>query len=175
MIILVTGVSGTGKTTIGQRLADHYRLPFFDADNFHPVENIKKMSSGTPLNDQDRRPWLDRLAEVLNTSIPTGGAVLACSSLKESYRQLLHINKEVVWIHLKGSKEVIWKRMQARKNHYMKASMLDSQFATWEEPTYGFKLDINQTPDEMVAAAISYIEKLQDNPKPNFLHHEKLD
>jgi carbohydrate kinase (thermoresistant glucokinase family) len=158
MIILVTGVSGTGKTTIGKLLANYYHLPFYDADGYHPAENIEKMSNGTPLIDEDRIPWLQILANLLRKSIPTGGAVLACSSLKESYRQILQINPEVNWIHLKGSKELIWERMLARKNHYMKASMLDSQIDTWEEPAYGLKLDIDQNPEELLAAAINYLE-----------------
>jgi carbohydrate kinase (thermoresistant glucokinase family) len=158
MIILVTGVSGTGKTTIGKLLANYYHLPFYDADGYHPAENIEKMSNGTPLIDEDRIPWLQILANLLRKSIPTGGAVLACSSLKESYRQILQINPEVNWIHLMGSKELIWERMLARKNHYMKASMLDSQFDTWEEPAYGLKLDIDQNPEELLAAAINYLE-----------------
>ena len=159
MIILVTGVSGTGKTTIGKMLADHFQLPFYDADGYHPPENIEKMSNGIPLNDTDRLPWLNNLADLLQKSELTNGAVLACSSLKESYRQLLSINSVVNWIHLKGEKELIWARMLARTNHYMKASMLDSQFATWEEPEYGLKLDINQSPDAMIKLAIDYLEK----------------
>lgn len=158
MIILVTGVSGSGKTTIGQKLANHYQLPFYDADKFHPAANIEKMSNGIPLNDEDRMPWLQILAALLQRSIPTGGAVLACSSLKESYRRILQINDEVNWIHLKGTKELIWERMLARKDHYMKANMLDSQFATWEEPAYGLKLSIDQNPGQMLVAAITYLE-----------------
>jgi len=158
MIILVTGVSGTGKTTIGKMLANHFKIPFYDADGFHPVENIEKMSNGIPLEDSDRIPWLQTLANLLADAIPNGGAVLACSSLKESYRKILQINESVRWIHLKGAKELIWNRMLERKNHYMKASMLDSQFATWEEPAYGLKLDINQSPEEMIALALDYLK-----------------
>lgn len=157
MIIIITGVSGTGKTTIGSGLADLLNLPFFDADNFHPKENIEKMSKGLPLDDDDRMPWLQALAELLIESGKNGGAVLACSALKESYRELLKIEEGVQWIHLKGSRDLIWRRMQARKNHYMKAGMLDSQFATWEEPRYGLKLNIAQTPDEMLAEALKYL------------------
>ncbi|REG81240.1 gluconokinase [Algoriphagus antarcticus] len=157
MLIIVTGVSGTGKTTIGSGIADTLDLPFFDADNFHPKENIAKMSQGFPLNDEDRMPWLQALARLLVESEKTGGAVLACSALKESYRELLKVNESVRWIHLKGDRELIWRRMLARKNHYMKAGMLDSQFATWEEPKYGLKLRICQTPDEMLAEALRYL------------------
>ncbi len=157
MLIVVTGVSGTGKTTIGSDIADTLDLPFFDADNFHPAENIEKMSLGFPLNDEDRLPWLQALADLLVKSEQNDGAVLACSALKESYREILKVQKDMYWIHLKGDRELIWRRMLARKNHYMKASMLDSQFATWEEPNYGLKLNIFKTPEEMLAEALRYL------------------
>ncbi len=158
MLIIVTGVSGTGKTTIGSGIANHFNLPFFDADHFHPEENIAKMSEGIPLNDQDRLPWLNALANQLIESEKTGGAVLACSALKESYRDILKVNDHVQWIHLEGNRELIWERMLARKNHYMKAGMLDSQIATWEEPTYGLKLSISHSPGEMINEALHYIK-----------------
>ncbi|PZX53477.1 6-phosphogluconate dehydrogenase/gluconokinase [Algoriphagus ratkowskyi] len=157
MLIIVTGVSGTGKTTIGVGVSEALGLPFFDADNFHPKENIAKMSEGHPLNDADRMPWLQALANLLIESEKSGGAVLACSALKESYRQILKVNEDVLWIHLKGDRELIWRRMLARKNHYMKAGMLDSQFDTWEEPNYGLKLNICQTPEEMLNEALRYL------------------
>lgn len=157
MLIIVTGVSGTGKTTIGSGIANRFELPFFDADNFHPKENIDKMSQGFPLNDEDRMPWLQSLADLLITHEKSRGAVLACSALKESYREMLKVRQDVQWIHLKGDRELIWNRMLARKNHYMKAGMLDSQFATWEEPAYGLKLNISQSPDEMLQEAFQYL------------------
>ncbi|SFU18299.1 gluconate kinase, SKI family [Algoriphagus locisalis] len=157
MLIIVTGVSGTGKTTIGSGLASAFDLPFFDADNFHPKENIEKMSQGFPLNDEDRMPWLQALADILDEHEKTGGAVLACSALKEAYREMLQVRDDVRWIHLKGDRELIWRRMLARKNHYMKATMLDSQFATWEEPAYGLKLNISHTPEEMLTIALKYL------------------
>ena len=159
MLIIVTGVSGTGKTTIGSGLANHFNLPFFDADHFHPEENIAKMSQGIPLNDQDRLPWLEALAKQLRESEKTGGAVLACSALKESYRQILKVNPSVQWIHLEGNRDLIWERMLARKNHYMKAGMLDSQISTWEEPDYGLKLSISDSPDEMIETALEYLKQ----------------
>ena len=157
MLVIVTGVSGTGKTTIGNLLAEKLHLPFFDGDHFHPAENIEKMSQGHPLDDLDRVPWLQTLADKLTDSEKTGGAVLACSGLKESYRQKLNVGENLRWIHLKGDRDLIWDRMLARKNHYMKAGMLDSQFATWEEPDYGLKLSIDQTPDEMLEIALEYL------------------
>lgn len=157
MLIIITGVSGTGKTTVGSGIADVLDLPFFDGDNFHPAENISKMSQGIPLNDEDRMPWLQALADLLVKHENRGGAVLACSGLKESYRQMLKVSDEMKWIHLKGEKDLIWRRMLARKNHYMKAGMLDSQFATWEEPKYGLKLNICKTPEEMIEEALRYL------------------
>lgn len=159
MLIIVTGVSGTGKTTLGSALAAHLSLPFYDADDFHPAENIAKMSQGIPLNDNDRKPWLEALASKLTESKAGGGCVLACSALKESYRKILGVDSSVKWIHLKGDRDLIWARMLARKNHYMKAEMLDSQFATWEEAAYGLKLSIDQTPKEMLQEALSYLDK----------------
>lgn len=157
MIVIVTGVSGTGKTTLGSALAAHLKLPFYDADEFHPAENIVKMSDVIPLDDLDRAPWLNLLAEMLRESTSKGGSVLGCSALKEAYRQILHINPEVKWIHLIGDRELIWQRMLARKNHYMKAGMLDSQFSTWEESSYGLNLSIAKSPEEMLGEALEFL------------------
>ncbi len=159
MLIIVTGVSGTGKTTLGTALSERLHLPFFDADHFHPKENIDKMSQGFPLNDEDRQPWLKALAVKLQESELSGGAVLACSSLKESYRKALSIHENLRWIHLKGDRDLIWVRMQARQNHYMKAGMLDSQIATWEDPAYGHHLSIDKSPEEMLDEALDYLKK----------------
>ncbi|UZD22684.1 gluconokinase [Algoriphagus halophytocola] len=158
MLVIVTGVSGSGKTTLGSHLADKLNVPFFDADDFHTQENVAKMSRGFPLNDEDRMPWLNNLAKLLLDSEKSGGAVLACSALKEHYRKILQVSAELKWIHLQGAKELIWERMLARKNHYMKAEMLDSQFATWEEPGYGLKLSIAQEPNAMLEEALAYLE-----------------
>lgn len=158
MLVIVTGVSGTGKTTLGSLLAERLRLPFFDADHFHPAENIAKMSAGHPLNDEDRDPWLKALADQLIHLEATGGAVLACSALKNTYREKLNVSKNLRWIHLLGDRDLIWKRMLARKNHYMKAGMLDSQFATWEKPGFGFELDISGTPEELLAESLNYLK-----------------
>lgn len=157
MLVIVTGVSGSGKTTIGNLLAEKLHLPFFDGDHFHPAENIAKMSQGHPLDDLDRVPWLQTLADKLTNSENTGGAVLACSGLKEVYRQKLNVSENLRWIHLQGERDLIWDRMLARENHYMKAGMLDSQVTTWEEPEYGLKLSIDQTPEEMLEIALEYL------------------
>lgn len=158
MLIIVTGVSGTGKTTIGSLVSKELNIPFYDADDFHPQPNIDKMSQGHPLNDGDRLPWLEILAAKMKAAKETGGAVLGCSALKESYRKILQVDPTVKWIHLKGDRDLIWKRMLARQNHYMKAEMLDSQFATWEEPDYGLKLSIVESPPEMLSEVLSYLK-----------------
>lgn len=157
MLIIVTGVSGSGKTTLGALLSEKLDLPFFDADDFHPAANVEKMGKGLPLDDHDRMPWLLALAEQLKKAAKSGGGILACSSLKESYRKMLQVNKDVQWIHLEGDRDLIWKRMKARKNHYMKPEMLDSQFSTWEEPAYGLKLSIDQSPGQMLIRALEFL------------------
>jgi 6-phosphogluconate dehydrogenase len=165
MLIIISGVSGTGKTTLGNLLSEKLHLPFYDADHFHPGENIAKMSAGTPLNDEDRQPWLQALADLLIQSEQKGGAVLACSALKNAYREKLSVSGNLRWIHLTGSRQLLMERMLARKNHYMKAGMLDSQLAIWERPQTGFLLDISGTPDQMLDASLNYLKKEPMNMK----------
>lgn len=132
-VYIVMGVSGCGKSTIGKALAARLDCPFYDGDNFHPPENVVKMASGVPLNDNDRYPWLARLHDLLAEHVAVGEtAVLACSALKEKYRDQLRVNDETCFIFLHGSFDLIWERMQKRKDHYMKAEMLQSQFDTLE-------------------------------------------
>ncbi len=135
-VIILMGVSGSGKTTIGQALAERLGVSFYDADDYHPAENVAKMSQGFPLNDDDRYPWLARLHELITEHLEAEQtAVLGCSALKQIYRDQLRGTHETVhFVHLKGSFELIWQRMSARKGHYMKASMLRSQFEALEEP-----------------------------------------
>lgn len=158
MIIIVTGVSGSGKTTLGSLLAKKLHLPFYDADDFHPTANIEKMTHGIPLTDHDRWPWLDHLSENIQKWESSGGGILACSALREIYRERLQTVPDIVWLHLKGMKEVIAERMAARKGHYMNPDLLDSQLNTWEEPGYGYHIDITKSPDEMVKEVLSYPE-----------------
>ncbi|SKB75955.1 gluconokinase [Maribacter arcticus] len=150
-ILFVMGVSGSGKSTIGQLLADKLNIPFFDGDSFHPEANVKKMSEGKPLNDDDRQGWLERLNEVALNNISTG-AVIVCSALKEKYRTILGHNLEGQYkiIYLNGSFELINKRLNERKNHYMPKGLLQSQFDTLEVPTEALTISIDQTPSEIV-------------------------
>ena len=159
--LIVMGVSGSGKTTIGEMLAEHFDCPFFDADDFHPKENVEKMAQGTPLNDEDRKPWLERLNKLLSEHLERGeSVVLACSALKQSYRDLLSSDNDVAkFIYLKGSYDLILRRMQARENHYMKADMLKSQFETLEEPQNALAIDIDAAPETITAQIIASLEK----------------
>ena len=134
--VVVMGVSGSGKTTVGQQLAERFAWPFFDADDFHPQANIDKMSQGIPLDDADRRPWLEALHTLIQEHLKhEDSLVLACSALKRSYRDLLaQGDGEVTFVFLKGSFDLIFERMREREGHYMKADMLRSQFEALEEP-----------------------------------------
>ncbi|MBT8253789.1 MAG: NADP-dependent phosphogluconate dehydrogenase [Bacteroidia bacterium] len=145
------GVSGSGKTTIGQNLSKELNLPFYDADAYHPKSNIEKMASDMPLDDDDRLPWLKALNEELKSWNNSGGAVLACSALKESYRQVLSADlKGVVWIVLNGEFDTIKDRMTERTDHFMEADMLMSQFDAFEIPDYGLHIQIDKDPQDMI-------------------------
>lgn len=153
------GVSGCGKTTIGKELAKQLGLPFFDADDFHPQSNIDKMKHGFPLNNEDRMPWLILLADNIKTWDEEGGAVLACSALKESYRKLLASkSNNIEWIYLKGAFEIIQSRLQQREMHYMKSGLLQSQFEALEEPDYGIHVEIENHPDQIISTLISKLK-----------------
>jgi gluconokinase len=152
MIIIIMGVSGVGKTTVGRLLAKELGWNFYDADAFHSAANKDKMSRGVALTDEDRADWLMGLRQLLNQCIETGqSAVLACSALKQEYRNVLRINDEIHFVYLQGSYQQIQVRMKERKDHYMKPEMLASQFAILEEPNDALKADISKTPKEIVA------------------------
>ncbi|MCA0151775.1 gluconokinase [Winogradskyella vincentii] len=159
MIIIVFGVSGSGKSTIAKGLSERLRLPYYDADDFHPQQNIDKMSVGKSLNDEDRLPWLLSLADNINIWSQSEGAVLACSALKEKYRALLSSNykTDINWVLLKGTSELIKRRMDTRKGHYMTSKLLNSQFEDLEIPDYGLHVDISEHPDSIIDKIISNI------------------
>ncbi len=154
------GVSGSGKTTIGKRLAALLELPFEDADAYHPPANIAKMKNGTPLMDEDRWPWLETLNQRMQQW--EQGGVLACSALKESYRQLLSKNLSIHWVYLEGSMETLLQRMEAR-DHFMKPEMLQSQLDTLEPPSYALNVSISNRPEQMVSEIIAKLGTMQSD------------
>jgi len=156
MVILLMGVTGSGKTTIGLALAESLTWQFADADDFHSPTNVTKMRAGIPLNDADREPWLVTLHDAIAGWIATGtDVVLACSALKQSYRKQLLIGPEVRLVYLRGSRELISRRLAQRHGHYMNPGLLPSQLATLEEPQDGLVVAV----DAAVANVVADIRK----------------
>ena len=151
MIVVVWGVSGCGKTTVAKLLAKKLDWQFVDADDFHSTENIEKMRQGRPLNDKDRKPWLDEIAQQLMTINQSGAsATLACSALKLAYRDLLGINEKTVRsVLLHGDQQAIQQRLENRQHEFMNKDLLNSQFQTLEADTTGIKVSIQQSPSEI--------------------------
>jgi len=152
MIVIVMGVVGAGKTTVGRMLAGQLGWQFADADDFHPPANIDKIRHGIALTDADRRPWLERLRNAIEEWIKEGNnLVLACSALKENYRRILDVGLAVQFVYLKGSASLIAQRLHSRQGHFANEQILASQFADLEEPHAAVVADITQTPQEIVA------------------------
>lgn len=148
MIVVVMGVSGSGKTTIGTRLAEALQCHFLEGDSLHPAANVEKMSHGIPLTDADRAPWLEAIrAHILAAIEHKQCLVVASSALKQRYRDFLSQGTNIIWVYLKGTPEVIAPRIEHRRAHYMKAGMLPSQFADLEEPRDALVADISLSPD----------------------------
>ena len=147
MVIVLMGVSGSGKTTIGNMLSERTGIPFFDGDNFHPDINIRKMTEGIPLTDRNRMSWIEEIANFMNSS-GEKHKILACSALNRFIRTLIikKIKEPCYFIFLKGSYALIKKRMDKRVKHYMKSSMLASQFETLEEPVNALVISIEKSP-----------------------------
>ena len=156
------GVSGSGKTTVAKGLCTHFQLPFIEADEAHPKANIKKMQSGHPLNDKDRLPWLQRLAEIMLLN-EENGFVLACSALKASYRSILtkHLSHPLTIVHLVGSFELIKNRMDQRAGHFMPSSLLHAQFADLEAPLNAITVSIDQSPELIIKEIILKMKATQ--------------
>jgi gluconokinase len=152
VIVILMGVTGCGKSTVGALLAEACGWDFHDADDFHPPENVAKMKSGAPLNDEDRWPWLARLNAFLLDSERQGKSlVLACSALKQDYRDRLARGCAAArFVFLDGERELIRARLDARQGHYMNPKLLDSQFAILERPREALRLDVAEHPAELV-------------------------
>jgi len=164
MIVVVMGVSGVGKTTVGKRLAEALSARFLEGDDFHPTANIEKMSHGEPLTDADRKPWLERLACELDASRAKGeSVVLTCSALRRLYRDILRAgHDDVDFVFLDADQAVIQKRIDSRKGHFMPPSLLDSQFAALERPgpdERAVRADATQPPDVIVAAVLQELRR----------------
>jgi gluconokinase len=162
-VVVVMGVAGTGKTTIGPLLAARLGVPYAEADDFHPPANIDKMTAGTPLTDDDRRPWLDAIGEWAHGRAGLGG-VVSCSALKRSYRDRLRAAApDVVFVHLTGDRALIEERMAHRQGHFMPTALLDSQFATLqplEADEAGVAVNVSGTPEEITARAVAALDDL---------------
>jgi len=151
MIVLVMGTTGSGKTTIGQMLAKRLGWLFLDADDFHSASNKEKMHRGIPLTDADRAPWLAAIhAELVRQNGSGQSVVLACSALKQEYREVLHAQLEVQIVYLKGSEAVLREHIESRHGHFAGESLLPSQLATLEEPQDAVVVDVSHTPAEIV-------------------------
>ena len=162
--IIVMGVSGSGKSTIGALLAERLGWPFADADGFHPPENVAKMAAGTPLTDADRWPWLDAIAAHIGAARQAGQpVVVACSALRRAYRERLRAGHgDLLFLHLSGAPEVIAARQAARQGHFMPPSLMASQFATLEDTVAepdAVTVSVKASPDEVVEAALAHLRQ----------------
>ena len=160
MVIVLMGVSGAGKTTVGRLLAEALGAEFAEGDAYHPPENIEKMRRGIPLDDADRWPWLQILATQIDRWLAAGATVvLACSALKQRYRDVLAKGRPGVrFVHLQGDRALIRLRLDGRQGHYMPPALLDSQFAALEPPADGIDVDVSGTPEEIVTEIIQHLE-----------------
>ena len=166
--LIVMGVSGSGKSTIAERLAKALGWPVAEGDALHPQANIEKMKHGIPLNDDDRGPWLQAIAQAIDKWRAAGGVgIITCSALKRAYRDRLVLQRPDVWfVYLKGSKELIRERLSKRTGHFMPADLLDSQFAALEEPAADERAviaDVSQSPDVIVATILGELRRIADN------------
>ncbi len=160
MVIILMGVAGSGKSTIGEMVARALGAPFYDADDFHEPSAREKMKQGSALTDGDREPWLRRLADGIGKWNREGGiTVLACSALKQKYRDQLSRSGPVQWVYLKGGKELIRQRLGQRKDHFMDPKLLDSQFDTLEEPKDAIVAEIASEPAKIVEGLLARLKE----------------
>ena len=154
MVLVLMGVSGSGKTTVGKLLAGQLGWSYVEADDFHPPANVEKMRAGVPLTDADRRPWLDALRVRVDAACERGeNAVLACSALKHAYQEYLERDEPdcVSYVYLHGTEAAIRERLDARKGHFMNPSLLHSQFEALEPPAHALRVEVSAAPDAVVA------------------------
>lgn len=150
-VIIIIGVSGSGKTTIGRLLSGELGWKYYEGDDFHPPANIEKLKHGVPLDDADRKPWLESLRDLIRNCLERGdSAVVACSALKQRYRDFLLVDERVILIYLKGDYELIRERLSKRRGHFLNPNLLDSQFAALEEPKTAMQVDVSLSPAEIV-------------------------
>jgi gluconokinase len=159
LIIILMGVSGVGKTTIGTLLAEKLNWPFYDADSFHSPENIAKMRRGVPLTDENRHSWLIAIREVIEKHLQIEKpAVIACSALKNSYRNILKAEGErICFVYLKGPPDLVKERLQRRSHHFMKATLMESQFDTLEDPEDALTVDISAEIEHIIHQLVSIL------------------
>jgi len=169
VIVIVFGVSGAGKTTIGKMLADQLGWTFYEADDFHPLANVEKMHGGRPLTDEDRWPWLERLRDQIERSISAKEeAVLACSALKRAYRERLRVSDDVKFVFLRGGCALIEKQLHGRRGHFMSPALLRSQFADLEEPGSNedaLTIELGRTPELLVEEIKVKLRLVRKGPK----------
>ncbi|MGF1520119.1 MAG: gluconokinase [Nodosilinea sp.] len=167
-IIILMGVSGVGKTTVGQRLAQRLDIDFLDGDDFHSPANIAKMQRGEPLDEDDRTPWLESLQQLIQTLLAKDqGAVIACSALRATYRQQLgHGGDRVSFVLLTGSADLIRQRLRQRQNHFMTAELLASQLEALEAPADSLVVDVDQTPAAIVQTILTKLNRTPAAPSP---------
>lgn len=164
MVIIVMGVSGSGKTTIGRSLAAALHCSFSDADDFHSPANVEKMKNGIPLTDEDREPWLQAIRTAIEqwTRDEAGGHVLACSALKGSYREILgQDDPNVKFVYLHGAFDLISRRLKERKDHFFNSALLRSQFEALESPRNALVVDISKEPQEIIASILATIKPVR--------------
>jgi gluconokinase len=151
MIILLMGVTGSGKSTVGKRLAVELGWRFLEGDDFHSPENIEKLRQGEPLNDEDRKPWLEAIREAIRAAMDRGeNAVVTCSALKEPYRRMLQVDEQVIFVYLKATIPLIQERLKRRVGHFMNPNLIQSQFDILEEPKEALQIDAGLTPAEII-------------------------
>ena len=159
MVVIVMGVSGAGKTTVGHRLAEALGWRFLDADDVHPAANIAKMTAGVALTDEDRAPWLARLRELIREALGRDESlVLACSALKSDYRERLTVDEaHQRWVYLHAPREVLAQRLSLRQGHYMPSSLLDSQLADLQVPEGALSVDVSADPDTVLGRVLAVL------------------